>query len=146
MFSTLLLLSLSACPPTGAALRVDTQAHALELCESGQVTGRYAVAIGSGGAAGKRVGWAQTPRGTFTLLAARPSQYHLFIPLKNPDAKRFSQWAIGVHGPPRANKHDGPSNVATDWTLGCIAVATDAEIEAIAAWQQATKATVIQIE
>lgn len=127
-------------------MRVDTAAHVLELCESGVVAQRFSVAIGSGGAAGRRVGWAQTPRGTFTLLPPRPSQYHLFIPLQNPDAKRFSQWAIGVHGPPRANKDDGASNVASDWTLGCVAVATDAEIDAIAAWQRAKRAAVIQID
>ena len=147
MLSTLVvLLTLSqtaapSCSSTGLAVEVDAAGHRLHLCAHGSAHQSYPVAIGSGGIAGKRVKWAQTPLGHFELLEARPSQYHLFIPLKNPDARRFTAWAIGIHGPPRANKDDGASNVSTDWTLGCIAVATDADIEAIATWARDNKVT-----
>lgn len=130
----------SQCPPDGAAIVVLTGEHRMLLCESGAEKARYPVAIGSGGATAGRVGWAQTPLGRFTLSSPRPSSnFHTFIPLVNPNPKRFSAWAIGIHGPPRANKDDGASNVSSDWTWGCIAVATDAEIDAVAAWVTATR-------
>jgi len=132
-----LLLALSgvSCPERATLVLVSTAEHRLLLCESGKVARSFPIAIGSGGAAPGRVGWAQTPLGRFALQSPRASaRYHLFIPLENPDPKRFSAWAIGIHGPPRENRDDGASNVATDWTLGCLAVAADADIEAIAGW------------
>ena len=139
MVLTVTLIALLAaeaptCPATGLAVVVDTAQHRLALCEGGAATRVYEVAIGSNGPAPKRVGWAQTPLGTFRLTAPRPSkQFHVFIPLANPDPKRFSAWAIGVHGPQRGWERAGHVNVESDWTLGCIAVSSDEEIDAIAA-------------
>jgi len=117
---------------------VSTALHQLVLCDEGRAQREFPVAIGSGGPAPGRVGWAQTPLGKFTLAPPRgSSQFHLFVPLVNPDPKRFSAWAIGLHGPPRDSKEAGKSNVETDWTWGCIAVSSDPEIEAIAAWLSA---------
>ena len=131
-----------ACPASGAALVVDTASHRMTLCSGGQSEHTYDVAIGSGGPAPGRVGWAQTPLGHFTLAAPiNSARYHVFVPLVNPDPKRFSAWAIGIHGPPRANKDDGHSNVESDWTLGCIAVASDAEIDQVSEWVRARHVT-----
>jgi hypothetical protein len=124
-----------ACPSQGTATVVSTALHQMALCENGTAVHTYPVAIGSNGPAPGRVGWAQTPLGKFTLQLPRASaQFHLFVPLANPDPKRFSAWAIGIHGPPRDSKDDGKINVSSDWTWGCIAVSSDAEIEQIAAW------------
>jgi hypothetical protein len=145
VLAALLTTVLTACPSSGAAVVVDTSTHAMALCRDGQSDHRYDVAIGSGGPAPKRVGWAQTPLGRFTLAPPRESSsYHLFVPLVNPDPKRFSAWAIGIHGPPRVNKDDGHSNVETDWTLGCIAVSSDLEIDEVAAWIRALKVTRVE--
>ena len=46
--------------------------------------------------------------------------------------------AIGVHGPIRG--YTGPVSTKIDWTLGCIAVGTDAEIARVAEWVRASKA------
>ena len=48
----------------------------------------------------------------------------------------FTGGAIGIHGPPRgwATLAELAMLVAQDWTAGCIALATDADIEAVAAW------------
>ena len=117
----------------------------MTLCESGTAAHTYRVAIGSGGIAGKRVKWAQTPTGTFTLLAPRPSaQFHTFIGLANPDPKRFSAWAIGLHGPPRETKDEGAVNVDSDWTLGCIAVMSDQLIDEVSAWVREKKVTRVE--
>ena len=110
---------------------------------TGRITPR--VAIGSGGVAKKRVGWAQTPLGIFTLAALRPSaQFYTFIPLVNPDLKRFSAWAIGLHGPPRATKDEGDVNIDTDWTWGCIALRSDERIDEVAAWVREKKVTRVE--
>jgi hypothetical protein len=144
--SALLAAEAPACPATGLALVVDTARHRLALCEGGTAARVYEVAIGSNGPAPKRVGWAQTPLGTFTLTAPRPStQFHVFIPLANPDPKRFSAWAIGIHGPQRGWERAGHVNVESDWTLGCIAVSSDEEIDAIAAWVRERRVSRIEV-
>lgn len=131
----LVFAALATCPPTGAALVVETGAHRLTLCREGEATATYQVALGSGGVAKQRVKWAQTPLGVFQLALPRPSaQFHTFIPLVNPDPKRFSAWAIGLHGPPRDTKDEGERNVSSDWTWGCIALASDALIDEVAAF------------
>jgi hypothetical protein len=115
---------LTVCPPSGTALIVETAAHRLVPCEGGEALKEYRVAIGSGRVAKRGVGWAQTPLAVFTLARPRPSkQCHAVIPLVNPDSKRFSAWAIGLHGPPRETKDEGALNVSSGWTWGCIAVA-----------------------
>ena len=140
-----LVLAVAPCPDHGTAVIVETGEHRMTLCEAGEPHSTYRVAIGSGGVAKKRVGWAQTPLGTFTLSAPRPSsQFHTFIPLVNPDPKRFSAWAIGLHGPPRATKDEGSLNVDSDWTWGCIAVMSDQLIDDVAAWVRERKVTRVE--
>lgn len=141
----LLLAALPLCPPVGDAVVVEFGAHQLTLCEGGQTHRQYRVAVGSGGATRGRVGWAQTPLGVFELLAPRPSaKFHTFIPLKNPDAKRFSAWAIGLHGPPRETKDEGDLNVSVDWTWGCVALASDALVDEVAAFVRDRKVTRVE--
>lgn len=145
MLLALTTLLLAACPAKGTAVVVETGAHTMSLCADGAEVKRYRVAIGSGGVAKKRVGWAQTPLGTYTLVAPRRSkQFHTFIGLVNPDPKRFSAWAIGLHGPPRESKDEGDLNVASDWTWGCIAVASDALIDEVAAFVRERKVTRVE--
>lgn len=141
------LLVFAACPVRGHAVVVDTTAHRMQLCSAGEVVHGYAVAIGSGGAVpiAQRIGWAVTPLGTFTLAAPiASSQYHVFIPLLNPAPKRFTAWAIGLHGPPRNARLNGPSNAESDWTWGCIAVSSDEEIDQVSAWVRAHQVTRVE--
>lgn len=141
----LMLIAATPCPAKGAAVVVLTAEHTLVTCADGAELTRAPIALGSGGVAGKRVGWAQTPLGRFTLSAPRPSsQFHTFIPLVNPDPRRFSAWAIGLHGPPRDTKDAGLINVESDWTWGCIALASDEAIDALAAWVRAARVTHVE--
>ena len=136
---------LTTCPVRGTAVVVETNAHRLTLCDAGRETKHYRVAIGSGGIAKQRVGRAQTPLGTFTLLAPRASKnFHVFIGLQNPDPKRFSAWAIGLHGPPRDTRDAGDLNIETDWTWGCIALASDALIDEVAAFVRERNVTRVE--
>jgi L,D-peptidoglycan transpeptidase YkuD (ErfK/YbiS/YcfS/YnhG family) len=69
------------------------------------------------------------------------AQFHLFIPVGYPtEAQRrsgFTGSAIGVHGP--AGGYEGSFSTLVDWTAGCIAVGTDAEIERIVRWVRAER-------
>lgn len=109
----------------------------MRLCESDRTKYVLRVALGQGGV-GKRVqGDGKLPIGEYPLGEPRASRsYHLFVPVGYPtDRQRragYTGSAVGVHGPPRSFK--GPASTDTDWTLGCIAVGTDEEIERVAAW------------
>ena len=51
-----------------------------------------------------------------------------------------------MHGPARGYETMGELNVASDWTLGCIAVSSDEAIDFIAAWMKRAKCKTIRIE
>jgi murein L,D-transpeptidase YafK len=144
--STLLLMvtaaqpSPSACARVGAAVLVETGARRLSLCQEGRAAESFRVALGTGGVGKKREGDAKVPLGEYPLGAPRASaRFGTFILLGYPTrAQRragFTGGAVGVHGPARASRFLGSAaNTASDWTLGCIAVGSDAEIQRIAAW------------
>jgi murein L,D-transpeptidase YafK len=107
------------------------------------------VALGSGGLDKRWEGDGKVPLGSYPLGAPRASKaFHLFIPVgfPTPSQRRqgLSGGAIGVHGPSRA--HHGPLSTGMDWTLGCIAVGTDHEIERVARWVKESGAQRIIIE
>jgi murein L,D-transpeptidase YafK len=131
------------CSGKGTALYVDATQRTLWLCEAGKAVAALPVALGRGGLDKRVAGDAKVPLGEYPLGSPVPSKdYHIFIPVGYPTASQrrrgFSGGAIGVHGPPRA--FGGPPSTAIDWTLGCIAVGTDAEIGRVAGWLKATKA------
>jgi hypothetical protein len=67
-----------------------------------------------------------------TLYEAPPEVHDLVI-LRPQERKGYTGSAIGIRGPSRAFAWAGRMNTATDWTQGCIAVASDGAIEEIAA-------------
>ncbi len=132
-------LALAPCPAGVTALVVDTSAHAMWRCEAGEPLEELAVALGSGGVGKRRQGDAKVPLGDYSLGAPRGSaSFHLFIPVGYPTATQrqagFTGSAIGVHGPARGYESLGALSTSVDWTLGCIAVGSDPEIERIARW------------
>jgi murein L,D-transpeptidase YafK len=129
----------AACRGMGAAVVVRTSEHALLLCDGDAQHARYAVALGAGGVGKRREGDERTPLGAYALGAPRASKsYGTFVPVGYPTQEQarlgFTGGAIGIHGPPRAFARLGALNTVSDWTAGCIAVGSDAEVEAIAAW------------
>jgi len=130
------------CSGERRALVVETGMHRLWRCEDGRSVEELAVALGSGGVGKRREGDGKVPVGEYTLGAPLPSnRYRIFIPVGYPTAEQwragFTGSAIGVHGPARGYETLGAANTAVDWTLGCIAVGSDPEIERIAAWVKA---------
>jgi murein L,D-transpeptidase YafK len=100
----------------------------------------------------KRVeGDERTPTGRYPLGAPRPSApFHRFIPVGYPTAGQRAEGrtggAIGIHGPDRRFRLLGSLTTRVDWTAGCLAVGSDAEIDRIAEWVAAARASSILIE
>jgi hypothetical protein len=124
------------CPARGAVIAVFSRTHELYLCRDGELSGRILVALGRGGIGKRRRGDRRTPLGSYALGRPRPSRsFRTFIPILYPTseqmARGFTGGGLGIHGPPRGWR-DPAAATAFDWTRGCIATGTDAEIERIA--------------
>lgn len=144
-----LTVSPTPCSGKGTVIFVDATERRLWLCQSGSPVESMPVALGRGGLDKRWEGDGKVPLGAYALAAPRASKaFHLFIPVGYPTSSQrrqgLSGGAIGVHGPSRA--HSGPLSTGMDWTLGCIAVGTDAEIERVARWVKESKARRIIIE
>ena len=133
--------SSAACAPAETAVVIDTRAHRMHLCAAGKIDRTFAVALGMRGVGKQRQGDMRTPLGRYGLGPPRASQgFHIFVPVQYPTPAQarlgFTGSAIGIHGPPRGwtTLAQLASLVAQDWTAGCIAVTSDADIDAVAAW------------
>jgi L,D-peptidoglycan transpeptidase YkuD (ErfK/YbiS/YcfS/YnhG family) len=133
--------STSACRAGETAVVVDTTAHRLYLCGNGAAERSFTVALGANGVDKRRAGDNRTPLGSYALGTPRASaSFHRFVPVAYPTPAQsragFTGTAIGIHGPPRGLEDAARLRalVATDWTAGCIAVATNDDIETIVRW------------
>lgn len=145
------VLTAATCQGATTEMVVDVAAHKMLLCEKGQQKADYKVALGSGGIGKEREGDAKTPLGVYPLVPGRHSDlFHTFIllgyPTKAQRAKGMTGSDVGVHGPARSTASMGELNVSTDWTLGCIAVSSDEQIDYIAAWMKKVGCTSIRLE
>lgn len=129
----------SPCADFGDGITVIARKRELWLCHDGAPTARFQVAIGRGGVDKRRSGDGKTPLGSYALGIPRSSAaYGVFIPIDYPTpdqaAHGFTGSAVGIHGPPRGLTEPEYPTTAVDWTQGCIATGTDAEIDVIAAF------------
>lgn len=144
------LSGFEACEGRPHSIVVTTRRHTLWLCGAqGPVQG-FPVALGRGGVDKRQAGDRRTPRGQYRLDPPRESdRFGIFIPVGYPTKEErrrgFSGSAIGLHGPDHRFRWLGPMNSWADWTQGCIAVATDAEIRKIADWARRHQAREIHI-
>ena len=130
------------CAAYGTALYVNAAERRLYVCERGQAKESLPVALGSGGIDKRKQGDAKLPLGEYALGQPRGStSFHAFIPVGYPTAEQrrqgYTGGDVGVHGPPRSIQ--GRATTALDWTLGCVAVGTDEEIDRIARWVSANQ-------
>lgn len=143
--------SVAPCARAGTFVAVDTRARRLALCAGGAADETFAVALGVGGLGKTRAGDNRTPLGPYGLGAPRASHlFGTFIPVGYPTVAQarlgFTGSAIGIHGPARGFEWAGRANTAVDWTAGCIAVGSDAEIGRIAAWVRGHGGVQVRIE
>jgi murein L,D-transpeptidase YafK len=141
----------SPCAGLGTSIHIDTKAHELRLCRANAAVAVHPVAIGKGGTPKRRQGDNKTPLGTYALGKPRPSKiYKTFIPIGYPTAeqgkKGYTGSHIGIHGPKRFLTWLGKLNALFDWTQGCVAVASDAEIDSIVAWVRKRAPAAVHIE
>jgi len=124
-----------------SALLVESSSRIMHLCKDKKTLATYFVGLGSEGAGKTRQGDKKTPLGTYTLGRPRASSsgFNIFIHVGYPTSAQRKQGYtggnIGVHGPQRDwREYPQEYNVygTQDWTLGCIAVGSDKEIEEIA--------------
>jgi hypothetical protein len=125
------------CPEAGPAIAVITRKRELWLCSDGSPTARFEVALGQGGLDKRKKGDRRTPLGTYSLGTPRLSgRFGVFIPIVYPTPEQAAQGLtggdVGIHGPPRKLPEPEYPTTAFDWTLGCVATGTDADIEVIA--------------
>lgn len=128
-----------ACGAYPSAVLADTREKLLYLCESNRTRAKYHIAIGRKGTGKTKQGDEKTPIGLYGIGDPRPSKrFHLFIPINYPtleqSSKGFTGGDIGIHGPIDGLSWLGRLSTSYDWTSGCIAVASNREIEAIAGW------------
>jgi murein L,D-transpeptidase YafK len=139
----------AACHRGETAVLVRASAHFLELCQDGRKVASHRVALGWGGIGKRVMGDGKTPLGLYGLGSPRPSAWFgTFVPVGYPTADQqrqgFTGNSVGIHGPPRGG--GGALSTTVDWTAGCIAVGTDAEIQAISAWIRAHRVRAVRIE
>jgi L,D-peptidoglycan transpeptidase YkuD (ErfK/YbiS/YcfS/YnhG family) len=137
------------CAAHETAVVVRTSDHQLWLCEAGAAVARFRVALGVGGVGKRQQGDGKTPLGLYGLAAPRPSRsFGTFIEIGYPTAAQmrlgFTGSAVGIHGPPRGPL--GPLAVHADWTAGCIALGSDAEVTAVARWVAQRRSRAVRIE
>jgi murein L,D-transpeptidase YafK len=135
------------CSSSEPQVVVATNDHVLWLCENGRPTASYRVALGRGGTDKRVQGDNKTPLGIYPLGAPRPSaRFGTFIPVEYPTPEQrrqgFTGTDVGIHGPDRRFRWAGRMNAWFDWTAGCIALATDEDLQSVAAWVQKRKSTV----
>ncbi len=136
------------CPEKGDAIAVFTTKRELWLCVDGKEAARFEVALGQAGPGKRKQGDRRTPLGTYSLGPPRPSaKYGTFIPIAYPTAEQAAHGqtggSVGIHGPPRKLPEPGYPTTAFDWTLGCVATGSDAEVEAIAAFVRSRQPVVV---
>lgn len=146
MIAALLLILAPCVGVERPTVVVEATRGTLDLCRGGRSEGSFSVAFGVGGVGKRRRGDGKTPLGRYRLGTPRASVggFHRFIPVGYPTAAQRRQGytgsAIGIHGPHRATRWLGRAANLVDWTNGCVAVAEDAEIDAIEAWVRRRKA------
>jgi murein L,D-transpeptidase YafK len=140
------------CDGRGTAVFVDTRQRRLWQCEASRAVAEFEVALGTGGVDKRRQGDAKVPLGEYALGVPRGSaSFHTFIPVGYPTpAQRrqgYTGGDVGVHGPQRGfERLSSTVNTSIDWTLGCIAVGSDDEIDRIARWVRTQRVLRIVIE
>ena len=137
-----------SCPPEGAVVLVSTGDHRLALCDAGTLIGSYRVALGRGGTNKRARGDDKTPFGVYAVGEPRPSgRFGTFIPVAYPTAEQRRQGytgsEIGIHGPDRRVRWIGRANTWVDWTAGCVALSSDADVNAVASFVRHSRPSIV---
>lgn len=139
------------CAEQPATIVVNLREGQLTLCRDRHLVRQYRVASGSGGPGKREEGDNKTPVGSYAVgVPRRSAAFGTFIPIGYPTEAERAAGAtggdIGLHGPKRGIAWLGSAATRFNWTRGCLAVASDAEIDELAAWVRANRPARIHIE
>lgn len=137
-----------ACPPAGPVVLVEAAEHRLVLCDAGAASAAFPVSLGRAGTGKRAEGDRRTPLGAYGLGAPRSSAgYGTFIPIDYPTPEQrragFTGGHVGIHGPARAMRWAGRLNTWADWTAGCVALGSDPDVRAVAAFVERQRPGVV---
>lgn len=125
------------CTGLGTLLIADTDTQILYLCKDGKSVRDFDFAKGWHGVQKRKEGDERTPLGVYSIKAPRRSEngFHKFIHINYPTSLQkkngYTGSNVGIHGPSRWARCLGRLNTYFDWTNGCIAVASDRDINEI---------------
>ena len=139
------------CSEPPATIVVDLHNGHLFLCVDRHLVKQFTVATGSGGAGKRAANDNKTPVGSYAIGEPRVSkEFGTFIPIGYPTAEQRSRGAtggdVGIHGPKRGFSWLGRAGMWVNWTRGCIAVASDAQIREIADWIRRNRPAEIHLD
>ena len=140
----------SPCMDREAHIEIFTGEGRMYLCKDGKSEQKHAVSIGKEGRGKKKEGDNKTPLGRYILGAPRASEdFHKFIPVDYPTEQQrkegYTGGRIGIHGPHKSYAWLGFLNTLVDWTQGCIAVGTNADMDKVAEWVKQNKPVYVEI-
>ena len=140
-----------ACAGRGTAVLVRTEEHKLYACEKNQTKQAYGIRLGRKGVGKKSARDGKTPLGSYAIgLPRRSKDYGTFIPIGYPteEQKRrgYTGSGVGIHGPIRQLKWLGSPVNWFDTSAGCVGLATDEEMNALADWVRDQRPRMIVIE
>jgi len=127
-------------------IAVDTSRKTLTLCEQGAASNVFRVMIGKNGPGKTKKGDMKTPIGEYSLARPRSSisGFRTFIHIVYPNARDVARGStggsIGIHGP--SSRYDSIDGLPAltwlqrefGWTLGCISLTTNDDIDEIESW------------
>jgi murein L,D-transpeptidase YafK len=127
------------CEGSAPHVQIVASEHTLALCEGAQVQGVYRIRLGKNGVGKRAEGDGKTPNGRYDLQAPRKSaRFGTFVPIDYPNvherALGYTGSAVGVHGPYGPVRFVGRWVNLFDSTDGCFGLATDREMDELAAW------------
>jgi hypothetical protein len=127
------------CAGLGTLLIADTETQILYLCKNGKSVKDFDFAKGWNGTAKRKEGDERTPLGVYSIKAPQPifewdftsSSTSAIRPLQK-KSQGYTGSNVGIHGPSRWARCLGRLNTYVfDWTNGCLAVASDRDIDEV---------------
>lgn len=133
------------CTGLGTLLIADTKTQILYLCKNGKSVGDFDFSKGWNGVQKRKEGDERTPLGVYSIKAPRRSDagFHKFIHINYPTTLQkkngYTGSNVGIHGPSRWARCLGRLNTYFDWTNGCLAVASDRDIDEVSRFVEENK-------
>ena len=139
------------CTGLGTLLIADTATQILYLCKNGKSVRDFDFAKGWNGTAKREEGDERTPLGVYSIKAPQKSVsgFHKFIPIGYPTSHQKRQGYtgsnVGIHGPSRWARCLGRLNTYFNWTNGCLAVASDRDMDEVSRFVEENSVTKLAV-